>query len=56
MKAPRPVRSRSCSAASIPAATLTPVIRSQAGSTWFTGALVPSGPVICGRPTSALTV
>ena len=33
-----------------------PMIRSHAGSTWLTGTVDPSGPVICGRPTSALTV
>ena len=44
MNAPLPVRSRSCRAASIPVATLTPVIRSQAGRTWLTGFVAPSVP------------
>ena len=48
MNAPFPVRSRSCRAASIPAATLTPVIRSQAGRTWLTGFGCPVRPFRAG--------
>ena len=43
-------------AARIPVAAVSPVITSQAGNTWFTGASGRAGPVTIGNPTALFTV
>ena len=56
MCSPSPVASRRRIAASIPAAAVSPVITSQAGNTWLTGASGRAGPVTIGNPTALFTV
>ena len=56
MCSPSPVASRRRTAARIPVAAVSPVITSQAGNTWLTGASGRAGPVTIGNPTALFTV